>query len=144
VPDLEANKQRSERLYFEVFGDGIYAAADQLMASDILNHGPGSPPNTGTDGIKRQAQLLRTAIPDLGVELHDQIAEGDRVASRWSASGTSAGPLQLPSGTIGPTGNHIAFDEIRIDRHSGDRIAESWWIPDRMTLWQQLGVLPTR
>jgi hypothetical protein len=33
VADLEGNKQRSRRLYFEVFGDGNYAAAEQLMTS---------------------------------------------------------------------------------------------------------------
>jgi len=144
VANLEDNKQWSRRLYYEVFGGGNYDAADQLMAPDILNHGAGSPPYTGTDGIKRQAQLLRTAIPDLRVELHDQIAEGDRVASRWTGSGSHTGPLQLPSGTVAPTGNRITFDEIRIDRHGDDRIVESWWIPDRMTLWQQLGLLPDR
>jgi hypothetical protein len=57
-------------------------------------------------------------------------------------AGTHAGPLNLPSGPVAATGNSIAFDEIRIDRHAEDRIAESWWIPDRYTLWQQLGLLP--
>jgi hypothetical protein len=37
---------------------------------------------------------------------------------------------------------NISFDEIRIDRHVGGSIVESWWIPDRFTLWQQLGLLP--
>jgi predicted ester cyclase len=88
--------------------------------------------------------LLRTAIPDLTLELEDQIGEGDRVASRWRGSGMHSGPLQLPSGTIAPTGNRVDFQEIRIDRHVDGRIVESWFIPDRMTLWQQLGLLPTR
>ena len=40
------------------------------------------------------------------------------------------------------TGNSISFDEIGIDRHAGGRIAESWWLPDRFTLWQQFGLVP--
>jgi predicted ester cyclase len=140
--ELEASKERSRRLYEEIFGNGNYGAADELMAPAIINHGPGSGPVPGTEGIKQQAALLRAAIPDLRITLNDQFGEGDRVASRWTGSGTHAGPLDLPTGPLPATGNSISFDEIRIDRHAGGRIAESWWIPDRFTLWAQLGLLP--
>ena len=140
--DVGANKRRSQRLYDEIFGKGNFAVADELLAPDIVNHGPGLPPVPGTEGIKRQAALLRTAMPDLEVILHDQIGEGDRVTSRWTGRGTHTGPLNLPAGSVPATGNAISFDEIRIDRHADGRIVESWWIPDRFTLWIQLGLLP--
>jgi predicted ester cyclase len=140
--EVETNLERSRRLYEEIFGKGNYAAADDLMAAGIVNHGPGSPPALGTDGIKRQASLLRTAIPDLRTTLNDQFGYQDRVVSRWTGSGTHSGPLTLPAGTVAGTGRRISFEEIRIDRHAGGRITESWWIPDRFTLWQQLGLLP--
>jgi predicted ester cyclase len=140
--EVDGNKERSRRLYEEIFGQGNYAAADDLMAAGIVNHGPGSPPVLGTGGIKRQAALLRTAIPDLRATLHDQFGHHDRVVSRWTGSGTHSGPLMLPAGTVAATGHSISFDEIRIDRHTGGRIVESWWIPDRFTLWQQFGLLP--
>ena len=141
--ELEASMQRSRRLYEEVFGQGNYRAADELMAADVINHGPGSSsPELGTEGIKRQAALLRTAIPDLRAILNDQFGHQDRVVSRWTGSGTHTGPLNLPTGSVPGTGASISFDEIRIDRHEGGRIAESWWIPDRFTLWQRLGLLP--
>jgi predicted ester cyclase len=140
--EVETNLERSRRLYEEIFGKGNYAAADDLMAAGIVNHGPGTPPVLGTDGIKRQAALLRTAIPDLRTTLNDQFGHQDRVVSRWTGSGTHSGPLTLPTGTVDGTGRRISFDEIRIDRHAGGRIVESWWIPDRFTFWQQLGLLP--
>jgi hypothetical protein len=31
---------------------------------------------------------------------------------------------------------------MRIDRHEAGRIVEAWLLPDRMTLWRQLGLLP--
>ena len=133
---------RSRRLYEDIFGAGKYDVADELMAADIVNHGPGVPPTLGTEGIKRQAVLLRTAIPDLRTILNDQFGQDDRVVSRWTGSGTHTGPLNLPTGIVAGTGRSISFDEIRIDRHEGGRIVESWWIPDRFTLWQQLGLLP--
>ena len=136
-----ASKERSRLLYEEIFGKGNYDAADELLAADVVNHGPGVPPTVGTEGIKRQAALLRTAFPDLRVTLNDQFGEGDRVVSRWNGSGTHTGPLNLPGAALEPTGIAISFDEIRIDRHDGGRIVESWFLPDRFTLWQQLGLL---
>lgn len=139
---LDEMKEMSRRLYEQVFGLGNVDVADQIMTPDCVNHGPGSPPLIGTDQIKRQAVLLRTAIPDLQVTLNDQLAEGDRVASRWTGQGTHRGQLMLPTGALPPTGKEISFDEIRIDRFAEGRIVESWFIPDRMTLWQQFGILP--
>jgi predicted ester cyclase len=141
---LDACKVRSRRLYEEVFGSGNSAAADEFMAPDIVNHGPGRPPVRGTGDIKQDAAMLRTAFPDFRVTLDDQFGEDDRVVSRWTASGTHTGPLNLPSGPVTPTGSRISFEEIRIDRHSGGKIAESWFMPDRLTVWAQLGLLPPR
>jgi len=47
-----------------------------------------------------------------------------------------------PDGVVAPTGRSISFAEIRIDRFAYGRIIEAWFIPDRMSLWQQMGLLP--
>ena len=138
----DRNKTLSTRLYEEVFGRGNLRVADEILADDCVSHGPGAPPATGSEGIKRQATLLRTAIPDLEVTLNDQFAEGNRVVSRWTGSGTHTGQVTLPAGPVPATGNHVSFDELRIDRYAEGRIVESWFIPDRMTLWIQFGLLP--
>jgi predicted ester cyclase len=139
---IEAHKEASRRLYVELFGAGNLAVADEILSPDCVSHAADSPPRVGTDGIKQQALLLRTAMPDLTSTLEDQVAEGDRVVSRWLGSGTHTGPLLLPTGTVEATGRKIAFAEIRIDRFEGGRIVESWFIPDRLALWQQLGLMP--
>lgn len=137
----ESNSAASRRLYEEVFGRGNFDVANEIMAADAVSHGPGSPPLVGTDQIKRQAALLRAAFPDLKTTLEDQFAAGDRVCSRWSGKGTHTGDLRMPGFALPPTGNAIAFEEIRIDRHAGGRIVESWFLPDRFTLWLQLGLI---
>jgi predicted ester cyclase len=140
---FDANKALSRRLYEEVFGQGHLNVADEILSNDHVSHGPGAPPFVGTEAIKAQATRLQTALPDLQVLLREQLAEDDRVVSRWTATGTHTGQLPLPSGALPATGARISFDEIRIDHFSHGRIAESWFIPDRFTLWQQLGLIPT-
>ena len=62
---LDENKALARRLYEEVFGRIEVAAADGILTGNCVSHGPGVPATTGTESIKRQAMLLRTAIPDL-------------------------------------------------------------------------------
>ncbi len=144
MPEQEENRAASRRLYEEVFGRGNFEVADEILAEDMISHGPGSPPLVGTEQIKRQAALLRGAFPDLTVTLEDQFAAGDRVCSRWSSTGTHSGDLAMPTGIVPATGNSIAFEEIRIDRYTGGLIVESWFIPDRFSLWRTLGLIPSR
>ena len=139
---LDQNKAISARLYFEVFEKGNLVAADEILAPNHVAHGADAPPRVGADGIKQQAMLLRTAIPDLVCDLQDQVAEGDRVVSRWLGHGTFSGELRLMGRVIAPNGQHVEWGEIRIDRFENGRIAESWFIPDRFALWQQLGLIP--
>ena len=143
MTQLEANKALSRRLYEEVFGRGNLAAADEIMAADVVSHGPGAPTQVGTEQIKRQALALRSAFPDFTVALHDQIAEGHRVCSRWTGGGTHMADLVLPPpmGVLTASGRKLAFDEIRIDRYAALRIVESWFIPDRFTMWSALGLI---
>ena len=135
------NMAASRRLYEEVFGRGHVEVADEILAPDIVSHGPGSPPVVGTEQIKRQAMVLRGAFPDLTIELADQFASGDRVCSRWSARGTHTGELRMPGVEVPATGRPIGFEEIRIDRFAEGSIVESWFIPDRFSLWLALGLI---
>jgi predicted ester cyclase len=139
---LDHNKQTSRELYEAVFGRGELQAADRYLALDCVSHAPGLPPVSGTEPIKLQAGILRTAFPDLTPTLLGQVAEGDRVASHWRGEGTHTGPMSMPGGAaLPPTGRHVAFEEMRIDRFADGRIGESWFIPDRLGLMAALGVL---
>ena len=137
----ERNKALSQELYEAVFGRGDLGAADRLMGPGCVSHPPGLPPAVGTDAIKLQAQVLRAAFSDLVVTLLGQVAEGDRVASHWRGGGTHAGAMSMPGGAaLPPTGRSVAFEEMRVDRFEDGRVAESWFIPDRLGLMAALGV----
>lgn len=139
--DLERIKAASRRLYEEAFGRGNLAAVNEVQHPEMVSHGPGMPPLIGRDQIKRQAVALRGAFPDLKTTLLDQFAAGDRVCSRWAGSGTFTGQFQLPGVSVPPTGEPIYFEEIRIDRYLDGVMVEAWFIPDRLSLWQKMGLV---
>ena len=78
-------------------------------------------------------------FPDARVTVEDQVAEGDKVVSRWTATGTHTGDLM---GTA-PTGRSIEIPGITISRFSGGKIAEDWYQSDDLGMMQQLGVIPS-
>ena len=71
--------------------------------------------------------------------LEDMIAEGDKVAVRFTLRGTHGGDLM----GIPPTGKPVAVTGIDINRIADGKIAERWANFDALGLMQQLGVIPT-
>ena len=136
----EENKLIARRVPEEVFGKGNLDVIDELVADDFVNHDPSIPPEVpgGPEGLKMFAQVYITAFPDLKIKVDDQVAEGDKVVSRWSASGTHEGELM----GIPATGKQSEVTGITIDRIVGGKIVESWNNWDTLGLLQQLGVVP--
>ena len=137
----ETNKAVSRRFLEEVFGKGKLNVLDEIIASDHVNSGPGTPPGlpTGPEGSKQLVTMYRNAIPDVHFTIDDQIAEGDKVWTRWTGHGTYTGELfGIPA-----TGKSATVTGIGVDRIVNGKIVESWGIFDQFGMMQQLGVIPT-
>ena len=78
-------------------------------------------------------------MPDLQLIVEDQIAEGDKVATRWRMCGTHSGAefMGMP-----PTGRKVDVTGISIDRLVKGKIAEHWSAEDALGMMQQLGIVP--
>jgi len=136
------NKALTRRIFEEVFSEGKLALIEQVAASDYSAHDPTSPPVQGHEGFRQFVTVYRTAFPDLRVKVEDQIADGDRVATRWLASGTHTGPLASPGGDIPPTGKRSNVTGITISRIAGGKVVEEWHNWDTLGMMQQLGLAP--
>ena len=135
----EPNKATSRRVVDEIFTGGNFEAIDECFDPGYVGYDVASPePVRGPQGLKEQAQGYRAAFPDLQMTIEDQVAEGDRVVTRWTARGTHQGDLF----GIDPTGKQATITGITIDRFSGGKIVESWDNWDTYGLMQQLGVVP--
>ena len=136
----EQNKAVSRRLVDEVFGKGNISAVDGLLADDFVDHNPIPDQPPGREGFKHTASAVRTAFPDLTLTVDDMIAEGDKVVTRWTGTGThSADFMGIPT-----TGKKVTITGIGIDRIAGGKIVEHWEQFDAMGMMQQLGVIPSQ
>jgi steroid delta-isomerase-like uncharacterized protein len=126
----------SRRFIEEVWNKGRLDTLDQFVTHDVQGHDPVNP-TKGMAALRDVVQKYRTAFPDLRIEIQDVFSSGDKVVTRWRASGTQRGKLdELPA-----TGRQATVTGITIDRFSGDRIIESYGIWDALGLMQQLGVV---
>jgi steroid delta-isomerase-like uncharacterized protein len=134
----QTNKILVGRFYEEVFNERNLDAIDALVARDTVDHGafPGQAP--GAAGVKQTCGMILAAFPDLHLTVEDQVAEGDRVVTRWTARGTHGGAFM----GIASTGKPVSTTGIGIDRVAASQLAETWMQWDSLGLLQQLGALP--
>ena len=133
----EQNKAFVRHLIEEVIGRGNFALVDELVAADYMGHSS-SPEMNSMEGHKQFFAALRRAFPDLQITVEDQIAEGDRVVTRWTARGTH----QAEFAVVPPTGRWVVMNGIDIDRIANGKLVDCWTRSDDLSLLQQLGAIP--
>lgn len=117
------NKEVVTRFNREVIEQGKPAAYTELLAPDFINRSapPGSP--TGPDGMQYFFEkMLRPALADLRVEIHQQVGEGAWVATRKSITGTHRGELA----GLAATGKPVRIEVFELVRIENGRYVEHW------------------
>jgi steroid delta-isomerase-like uncharacterized protein len=115
---------------------GDTSVIDRTVAEQHVEHEPDGD-EVGRGHLKEAILAYRTTFPDLCMSFEDQIADGDRVVTRWIASGTHLGELD----GIGATGRAAHVSGVFIHRLADGQIIESWTMFDRFGLLLQLGVI---
>jgi steroid delta-isomerase-like uncharacterized protein len=127
------------RAVFDAFNGGDLDELDDVVAADSVDHDPYNPhAGEGREGLKKTIAMYREAFPDLHISVEDQIAEGDKVVSRWVGTGTHQGELMGAP----PTGRSSTITGIGIDRIENGQIVEAWGNWDALGMFQQLGLTP--
>lgn len=132
---LERNKQLV-RDYVDTWNRGDLEGLCRFWSHDMLHH-------TRTraqtyEEVRDVVGNFMEAFPDLHFELDDIVAEGDRVVTRMTATGTHHGSYLGMEATYRP----IRCTVLGIARVRGDRIVEHWGVTDELAMMAQLGLLP--
>jgi predicted ester cyclase len=123
----EENKALVRREQEELWNHtGDLDAAEELFAPEQA------------EAARQEAADFRRGFPDVVSTIEDLIAEGDRVAARWSARATHLGEYV----GVPPTGKEVEFTGISVYRIEGGRIAESWTEEDELGLMRKIGAVP--
>lgn len=134
----EQNKALVRQAIDDIWNGGQYELTKRYVTDDFVIHAA-KPENEihGPSGAGQFFSQLRTAFPDIQFSIVDQVAEGNKVATHWMASGTHKGNFK----GIPPTGKSFRVTAIDIDHIVDGKITECWSNMDEMSLLQQLGVI---
>ncbi len=126
--------------FVQVWGTGGLGLVDELAAPDITVAYPLLPEELhSAEAFKQVLAQVHSAFPDLALAADEPIAEGDRVAVRWTLQGTQRGELL----GIPATGKAVRWSGISIYRLVGGKVAEERGEEDALGVLRQLGVIPT-
>jgi len=142
---LEENKALVRRAYLDGLNHNHLSVLDDVFAPDYVVHYPGLDPVVGLEPAKALIAEFMAAFPDIVFTIEDQIAEGNKVATRWSAHGHHLGPFSgfpAKTNTVPPTGRHVTFSATDIYRIVDGKIAEEWNTLEQLDVMQQVGLVP--
>ena len=136
---VRENKALVQRFNEEFFNKGNLAATDEMVAAGIVWHRPTGPDIVGVEAVKRGMSAALSAAPDYHCTLDDVIAEGDKVATRFTTRFT----FKRAYGGIPPTGKQVVMWGLAISHIVDGKIAEMWTRYDSLGWAQQMGTIPT-
>ena len=117
---------------------GNIEAAAKYVWEDVIEQVPLPGQGPGLIGLKDTIRGMRAGFPDIVFSIQEQIAEDDKVVSRFEWNGTHKGEFL----GIAPTGRHVRVWGMVIDRLEDGRIKETCILMDTLGLTTQLGALP--
>ena len=141
----EANKALVRRAYLDGMNTRNMDIIEEVFSTEYLSHFPGQPPTRGIEPIKAVLQSFFDAFPDIVFTVEDQMAEDDKVMTRWTARGTHTGewrgfPPRDPG--IPPTGRHIFIGATDVYLISDGQVVEEWNTLEPLAVLEQIGAVP--
>jgi steroid delta-isomerase-like uncharacterized protein len=133
----ESNKAIVNRMVMECQSAGDLSLIDELFSPDFVNHALFPGMSTDRDGVRMLFQLFHDVFEGFHVEIHEHLAEGDKVFTYKTLHGTHrADFLGVPA-----TGKTVSIDVMDVLRVEDGMLAEHWNVVDVAGLMRQLGVL---
>ena len=135
---MQSNSDVVRGFIEQVLNQGNIEAAGQFFWEDMVEQVPFPGQGPGLAGLKDVLRGLRAAFPDMHWTIHEQIAQGDTVLTRFEWTGTHRGAfLGVPA-----TDRPVRVWGMVIDRLEGGKIKETRILMDTLGLMMQLGVVP--
>jgi len=137
---IAENKIIASRFLEEVWNKGNVSFLNEILTSDCVSHFTPSLKAVfrGPDEYKQAVGIFRTAFPDLHFEIKDLIAEGDKVACYWIATGTNKGQYM----NYAATGKKMENPGVTIFGIVNGKIISHMAIWDEIYGLRQVGNMP--
>jgi len=124
--------------YFDAIARRDVEAMTALWAPDGEERIAGQVDAVGPNGVREYFTELFAAFPDFALTVRSTVAEGERTAVHWTATGTHLGPL----GGVEPTGTRVELEGIDLLEVRDGLIARNDAVADSLSVARQIGLVP--
>jgi len=108
----------------------------EMFDKSVVFHGLSRKLKPGVGGLREYYSVLREGFPDMRLASEDLIAEGEKIANRYTFYGTHKGAYM----GIAPTSKLIISAGMVIHLFRAGRCVETWQSTDALGFLTQLGV----
>ena len=130
---LQANKALVRRNFEVIWTQCNLDVADEIIDPHYVGHIAALPDTVrGVEAFKQLVMLYHLSAPDIRFEIQEQLAEGNKVATRWIVHGTHQGEFM----GIAPSGQRMSVTGMSFHRIEQGRIQESWDDWDALSILQ--------
>jgi predicted ester cyclase len=135
---VQDNKARTREFYEKVLNAHDFAALGDYVRDDFVDHNPPPGVGSGVEGVKQTFEMFTAAFPDLRFRIDEMYADGDKVISRLTCTGTHKGEFM----GVAPTGKPVEMSGIDIIKVVDGKAVERWGQFDDLGMMQQIGAIP--
>jgi len=120
----------------KMWNEANLTLVEKVYASEIVRHDCGLPEDiTGLENIKKYLGNFFDGFPDLNVSVDETIAVGNKLAQRWTLTGTNTGSMaDMP-----PTGKNVRMSGVSLIHMANGKAIEIWDFYNALDMYQQLG-----
>ena len=134
---METPEDTLTRLYEDVWNGANPDTADELVHEEYLIHDRDlAAEMQGPELYKALASGTRDVFPDMTITVEDMVTAGEKIALRWTMTGTHQGMMF----GVESTGRQVELTAIEINRFEDEKLIETWTQSDQLGLMHQLGV----
>ncbi len=107
-----------------------------FFALDVLGHYPQTEETSkGIEGLKQQLGRFLMAFPDFHITIDDLVAQADKVAWRWTFTGTHKGMYR----EFPPTNRSVTISGASFEHFAAGKIVERWASIPECAILRQIG-----
>jgi steroid delta-isomerase-like uncharacterized protein len=134
---METPEDTLTRLYEDVWNGANPDTVDELVHEEYLIHDRDlAAEMQGPELYKALASGTRDVFPDMTITIEDMVTAGEKIALRWTMTGTHQGTMF----GVESTGRQVELMAIEINRFKDGKLIETWTQSDQLGLMHQLGV----
>ena len=131
---------KAQEKFGEAVNSGNLEMIREVVSEKVKDHDPADIQGPGAQGFIDFFSMMRSAFPDLGVEVKHMVTDEDNVSFAYTVSGTHKGEFM----GVSPTGKSFKVRGMQIGRFEDGKLVERWGATNELGILKQLGVKPVK